>query len=131
MNSSNIRVMIVEDEGIIALGMKKKLEAWGYEVTAISNSYYDTISKVELNPPDLMLMDINLKGNIDGVETAKYLKEVHKIPSIFISSNSDDDTKKKVSQVSSIGIIPKSLDDSQFHEIMITLKTNKSMLKKI
>jgi DNA-binding NarL/FixJ family response regulator len=65
-----------------------------------------------------MLMDISIKGSINGIDTAKYLMEVHKIPSLFLTAYNDNETREKVSLIHSIGILFKPLDDIQFREIM-------------
>ena len=65
------RVLVVEDEHIVAMGIKKMLKSLGYQVTGIASTGEDAISKAESTFPDLVLMDIMLKGNVDGIEAAR------------------------------------------------------------
>jgi DNA-binding NarL/FixJ family response regulator len=118
VNNPQLKIMIVEDEFIFALDTKNTLQQMGYEVTGISGNYKGAIKSVEHNKPDLVLMDINIKGSVNGIETAKYLMEVHKIPSLFLTAYNDNETREKVSQVNSIGILSKPLDDVKFLELM-------------
>jgi DNA-binding NarL/FixJ family response regulator len=118
MENPKLKIMIVEDEVIFALDTKNTLQKLGYEVTGIASNYNDTVACVERNKPDLMLMDISIKGSINGIDTAKYLMEVHKIPSLFLTAYNDNETREKVSLIHSIGILFKPLDDIQFREIM-------------
>jgi DNA-binding NarL/FixJ family response regulator len=118
MPEPKIKIMIVEDEIIFALDTKVTLQKMGYEVTGINSNYNDAIDCVKRNRPDLVLMDINIKGGINGIETARYLNEVYSIPSLFLTAYHDNETRKKVSQVHSIGILFKPLDDLKFQEAM-------------
>jgi DNA-binding NarL/FixJ family response regulator len=113
-----LKVMIVEDEIIFALDTKVTLQKMGYEVTGISSNFNDAIDCVKRSKPDLVLMDINIKGKTNGIETARYLKEVYNIPSLFLTAYHDRETREKISQVHSIGILFKPLDDRKFQEVL-------------
>lgn len=69
-----IKILIVEDESILALGLKKKLENLGYSVTDLAASGNETFNKVSVNKPDLILMDIVIKGDIDGIRNCCCIK---------------------------------------------------------
>jgi CheY-like chemotaxis protein len=75
-----IKILIVEDESILALGLKKKLENLGYTVTGMAASGKETFDKVSENKPDLIMMDIVIKGDIDGIETTAILNKTESIP---------------------------------------------------
>jgi two-component system, response regulator PdtaR len=64
------KILIVEDEVIIAMEIKNRLQNLGYEVTSIVNTGEDAIEKTEADKPDLILMDIRINGGMDGIETA-------------------------------------------------------------
>ena len=66
--------MIVEDERIVAMDIKSSLESLGYTVSAIASSGEAALKKVVESQPDLVLMDINLKGDMDGVQTAEKIQ---------------------------------------------------------
>ena len=67
---SKARILIIEDEAIIAMEIERSLQNLGYEVTSVVNTGDDTITKAEEDKPDLILMDIRIQGDKDGIETA-------------------------------------------------------------
>ncbi len=87
-----INVLIVEDESIVALEIAGYVKELGYGVTAIVSSANKAFDVVETKPIDLILMDVNIKGDIDGVTCAKEIKSNQDIPIIYITAFSDDDT---------------------------------------
>ena len=84
------RILIVEDESIIALETQESLKTLGYEICAIVNSGADAIKNIDEKQADLILMDIHLKGDIDGIETAEIIQSNHHIPIIFLTAFSDE-----------------------------------------
>ena len=92
MNSA-VKVLIVEDEMIIAAKISMHLEQLGYEVVGILPRGEEAVVQCRQSPPDILLLDVNLKGNLDGVETAQLLlKEGIVIPTIFLTANNDQAT---------------------------------------
>jgi len=87
-------ILIVEDESILALGMECSLEEFGYEVSGIETNYNSAIKHAKDYHPDLIIMDINLKGEKTGIDAAKYIWNEFQIPIIFLTSYSDDKTIK-------------------------------------
>jgi CheY-like chemotaxis protein len=85
MISKQIKVLIVEDEKIVALDTKDMLESLGYSVTAIASFKEEALKKLEETKPDLALLDIRLYGSIAGVEIAEYIRIHHKIPFIYVN----------------------------------------------
>jgi DNA-binding LytR/AlgR family response regulator len=85
------RIIIVEDEMIIAANISLQVTNLGYEVQGIYATGEEVIASVRKSQPDLILMDINLKGGIDGIETAKLIQENYNIPIIYLTANSDDE----------------------------------------
>ena len=88
---SKEKIIVVEDESIIALNLKLDLEDLGYEVLETIDTGAEAIEKSRDLYPDLVLMDINLKGNMSGIEAAKEISEMG-IPIIFLTANTDDET---------------------------------------
>jgi len=82
-----IKILIVEDEVLVAEDLAGDLEDTGFEVTAIAISSEEAIESVQNNPPHIILMDINIKGDKDGIETAEIINNHHSIPIIYVSSN--------------------------------------------
>lgn len=95
-----IKILVVEDEMIIGAKISMQLTSLGYEVTGILPRGEEAIIHVEENKPDIVLLDINLKGKLDGIETALRLQKLADIPVIFLTANSDEATfnRAKVSK---------------------------------
>ncbi|HEY9668560.1 MAG TPA: response regulator, partial [Coleofasciculaceae cyanobacterium] len=88
-SEGKIQILVVEDENIIALNLKENLESLGYIVVAIVVSGEKAIEKATQLRPDLVLMDIRLKGSIDGIEAAGQIWEHLSIPVIYVTGHSD------------------------------------------
>jgi len=82
-------ILIVEDNGIIALEIGELLEKHGYRLSGTTAYGEEAVLKAEENPPDLIFMDIELQGNIDGIETARKIHERADIPVIYLSAYAD------------------------------------------
>jgi len=87
-----IKILIVEDEMIIGAKISMQLTNLGYEVTGILPRGEEVVTHVEENKPDIVLLDINLKGKFDGIETALRIQKVADIPIIYLTANSDEAT---------------------------------------
>ena len=87
-----IKILVVEDEMIIGAKISMQLTSLGYEVTGILPRGEEAILHVADNRPDIVLLDINLKGKLDGIETADQLQQHGHIPIIYITANSDEAT---------------------------------------
>lgn len=90
-----MRVLIVEDEVIIALDLVHQMKALGCDVISIVTSGEEALRVAETSPPDLVLLDIKIKGRYDGIFIAKELYRLYRIPIIFISAFSDEDTTEE------------------------------------
>ena len=113
-------VLIVEDETVLAIGMEYSLEEFGYEVTGIETSASSALKHVELNKPDIVLMDIKLKGEESGIDAAKKIWAKYKIPIIFLTSFSDDKTIKNAMQSEPYAYLIKPCRDE---ELKVTIQT--------
>ncbi len=92
MNSEKIKILIVEDDMIIAANLALQLTNLGYEVTGIEPKGEEAIGHVRENMPDLVLMDIHLKGKLNGIETVKELKKISNLPVIYLTANNNQAT---------------------------------------
>ena len=88
---STARILIVEDESIAALFVRKIVERVGYRVIDVMKSGEEAIEKASKEHPDLILMDIKLKGKKNGIETAQVIHDRYGIPSIFITAYSSEE----------------------------------------
>jgi len=104
---SRARIMIVEDEGIIAIDLKRKLEQASYTVTGVAADAEEAFAELHRELPDLVLMDIRLRGGDDGVETAARVRETFRLPVIFVTSHADDETLQRARITEPLGYIVK------------------------
>lgn len=112
-----IKILIVEDESIIAMNLKETLIELGYEPCGIAPNKCKTLAILEKGVvPDLILMDIYLKGPTTGIELAKELKvTLPQVPVIFLTANSEVSTIKKASETLAYGYILKPYKKSHLH----------------
>ena len=92
------RIMIVEDESIISLDIKSNLLKLGYEIAGVAASGDSAIRKIQDSQPDLILMDIHLKGEMTGIDVSKKVKSSFHIPIVYLTANSDDSTFQAANQ---------------------------------
>jgi len=85
-----IKILIVEDEMIIAANISLQLSTLGYDVIGIIPRAQEALSCIKTEQPDIVLMDINLKGELDGIETVKLMQKSYDIPVIYLTANADD-----------------------------------------
>lgn len=105
--SQQTRILIVEDDMIIAANISLQLSKLGYEVTGIESRGEDAINHARENHPDLILMDINLKGKIDGIATAKSVQKFLDIPIIYLTANADEASFQKAKETHPYAFISK------------------------
>jgi len=85
-----IKILIVEDEMIIGANISLQLSNLGYEVSGIIPRGEEALIHIQQNKPDIILLDIHLKGKIDGIETAKLMQKDYHIPIIYLTANDDE-----------------------------------------
>jgi signal transduction histidine kinase len=115
IQEKTINILIVEDELLIAKNLSHKLEKLGYQIVAIVCSGADAIQRaVEMNP-DLILMDIVIKGDIDGIETAAIINQELDIPIIYTTAYADDETLQRAENTGSYGYLLKPFKERELH----------------
>lgn len=118
-----VKIVIVEDEKIIAANISLQLSALGYEVTGIISRGEEALEHVKQNKPDIVLMDIQLKGELDGIETVRLMQQEHDIPVIYLTANADDAHFAKAKNTHPFAFISKpfkKLDLQRAIELTIT-----------
>nr|MBI1229479.1 response regulator [Cytophagales bacterium] len=105
--NDRIRILIVEDDMVIAANISLQLTKLGYEVTGIESRGEEAIHHAKENLPDIILMDINLKGQLDGVEAAKIIKTFSDIPLIYLTGNSDEASFQKARETHPFAFLSK------------------------
>jgi len=119
--NKDISVLIVEDETLLALGMEYSLEEFGFEISGIETTADGAIKHVSENLPDIILMDINLKGMKTGIDAAKQIWNSYKIPVIFLTSYCDDKTIKEAMLSEPYGYLIKPCRDE---ELKVAIQTS-------
>ncbi len=107
------RILIVEDEQIVALDLKMRLEGMGYEVVGHAAMGEDSFEIAANNQPQLLLMDIKLAGNIDGIQTAELMRTFYNIPVIYITAFADTNTLERAKKTRPYGYIIKPFTDQE------------------
>lgn len=103
----SLTVLLVEDEAIVALSTRDALEELGCQVVGWATSAAEAERLATSTPPDVVLMDIRLKGPLDGFEAAIRLRERHMAPIIFVTGLADDKILERISQVSPAAVLHK------------------------
>jgi PAS domain S-box-containing protein len=124
------RILIVEDERITAEDLRDILTDLGYTVTASVSSGAEAIARAEETAPDLALMDIRIKGDMDGTETARVLRERFNIPVIYLTAHADSATVARAKSAEPLGYITKPFQEAELHaSIEIALHKHREDLK--
>ncbi len=106
-----VKILIVEDERLIARYIQKTLEQYGYEVTGIADTGEKAITQAQIQIPSLILMDIKLNGPIDGIETAKRIRARNNLPVIFLSAYSDENILNRAKAAEAFGYLLKPFNE--------------------
>ncbi len=109
------KILIVEDESIVALELESRLCDLGYSVCGIVVSGDEAIKLTKEHIPNIILMDINIKGPIDGVQTAEKIKEIFDIPIIFLTAFTDPNTLERAKITGPYGYIVKPFEERELH----------------
>lgn len=109
------KILIVEDEAIVAKNLQNRLRAVGYAVPAIASSGEEALRKVKSIKPDLVLMDIVLNGEIDGIAAANTIHENYNTPVVFLTAYSDEDAIQRAKIAEPYGYILKPFEISEVH----------------
>lgn len=111
--SSLVKILVVEDEAIVALDIRQRLEKMGFEVTGTAATGDAALKSVQANPPQLILMDIQIRGDYDGIETASRIRESFDIPVVFLTANSDRATIDRAKSSGPFGYLLKPFEDRE------------------
>lgn len=112
-------ILIVEDESIVALDLQSRLNALGFSVQGIAKSGERALEMVTESSPDIVLMDVQLAGSLDGIETARLLREIRPVPVIFLTAYSDQDSIQRAKTSFAYGYLLKPFQE---RELIITIE---------
>ena len=109
------RILIVEDEAVTSVMLEKTLKELGYEVVGSAFDGHEAIEQAREKKPDIILMDIRIQGEMDGIETAKQIYQQYHIPVIYLTAHSDEATVQKAVHSEPFGYLIKPLDERALH----------------
>jgi diguanylate cyclase (GGDEF)-like protein/PAS domain S-box-containing protein len=115
MKKQKIRILVVEDERIVALDLQSRLQILGYDVITTVATGAEAIETAEQSRPDLVLMDIMLKGEMDGITAAEQVRGRLAIPVIYLTACADEPTLQRAKITEPFGYILKPYDDRELH----------------
>ncbi len=108
--TAQAEIMIVEDDKVAAMDIKAMVERLGHRVCAMVSSGEEALESLKEIRPDLILMDIVLNGEIDGIEAVAAIMEVLDIPVIYITAYTDEATRKRARKTAANGFLAKPVD---------------------
>ena len=121
------KIMVVEDLNITALDIKNRLRRLGYEVPAVVATGEQAIQEAEETGPDLILMDIKLKGDMDGIEAAIRIRSRLDIPIVYLTANTDETTLQRAKATGPRGFVQKPFQEKELQDaILIALEGHES-----
>src|ERR1044072_7195613 len=108
--SSPLNLLVVDDEPLVAKGLEVSLHQLGYRVVALADTGEEALEKIAAHRPNLVLMDIRIKGAMEGIETAEKIRAQFDIPVIFLSAFGDDEPLQRAKVPEPFGYIVKPFE---------------------
>ncbi len=105
------RILVVEDETIVALDIQRVLRRLGYNVLAVVASGEDAVQRAAQLRPDLVLMDIHLRGPMDGIEAAAQLRAQMNLPVVYLTAHTDEQTLQRAKSTEPLGYLTKPFEE--------------------
>jgi DNA-binding response OmpR family regulator len=112
------RVLIVEDDATIALGLRMLLYHWGHDVIGVAASGEHALVLAAGDPPDLVLMDVRLEGRMDGIETAAALRFRQAMPVLFLTAQTDPRTIDRLAACDASGVLFKPVEPDRLRAMI-------------
>jgi CheY-like chemotaxis protein len=120
------RVLIVEDEGIVALDLRTRLKDLGYDVAAVAASGEDAVKRAIETRPDVILMDIVLQGEMDGIEAALRIRARIDVPIVYLTAYSDDGSKERARATGPLVFLTKPFEETELGQAIETALEGRS-----
>lgn len=117
-NGAPCRILIVEDDALIALDLQQTIEDLGGAVVGRAARTVDAIGLAVKHQPDVVLMDIRLAGGSDGIDAARDIRRLQQIPIIFVTGNTDPATRERILEFSDATLLNKPVDHLQLCSIL-------------
>ncbi len=134
ITAEKIRILVVEDDMVIAANISLQLTRLGYEVTGIETRGEEAVVHAKENTPDILLMDVNLRGKLDGIATAAAIQKNNDVPIIYLTANTDEATFGRAKTTHPYAFISKPLNAVQLQRtialVVVQLKEKEGTLEK-
>lgn len=135
------KILIVEDETVSSRSLELRMKKLGYEVLPAATTGEEALAMVENAPPDLILMDIRLRGEMDGIELAEIIRARWDIPIVYLTAHSEDETVQRATATTPFGYLLKPIDPTELritiemalykHKMESKLRANEEQLRLI
>jgi CheY-like chemotaxis protein len=109
-----VKILIVEDETIVAMEIQDLLESAGWTIAGVASSGEDAVRKARDNPPDVILMDITLRGKMTGIEAAELILDARIVPVLFLTAAADQTGIRRVQERTACGFVSKPFEEQAF-----------------
>lgn len=106
-------ILVVEDEIVVAMEIEEKLKVSGYEVLCICSTGEEAVLEIESRRPDLVLMDIRLDGELDGIQTTELIRKRHDVPVVYLTAYADDATLNRAKLTEPLGYLVKPFSETE------------------
>ena len=127
MSANKVKILIVEDMSIVARDIKLRLEHMGYAIAGTVDNGPDSIKMAELGEPDLILMDITLKGEMTGLEAAREIASFSDVPIIFLTAHSEKEILDSSREISPHGVFTKPFSEKELQAAINQAVISKAM----
>jgi CheY-like chemotaxis protein len=114
----SLRIIVVEDEVIVAMDIQHRLERMGHQVLGLAVTGDKAVRLAREVNPDLIFMDIKLRGMMDGIEAANHIRAFSEVPIIYLTAFADDHTIRRASSANPIGYLGKPFEDRELQAMI-------------
>ena len=128
---TNAKILVVEDEGVVARDIQSTLTSLGYDVPAIAFSGEEAVRKAEEIQPDLVLMDIVLRTDPDGVEAARQIRDRFDVPVVYLTAYADEETLQRALATGAFGYVVKPFSERQLRAAIETALRKRETERKL
>ncbi len=125
------KILIAEDEGLVATDIKLTLESYGYDICSIASTGEEALLKCKEERPDLVFMDIMLAGQMDGIEAAVRVKRLYDIPVVYLTAYSDEALLKRAKKTEPFGYLIKPFSEKELHSTIEMAVHNHLMARRL
>lgn len=112
------KVLIVEDDPLLAVTMREVLTLVGFEVAGIASTVAEALNLAQATHPDLAIFDVRLAGRRDGIEGAALLRECYGVPAVFVTGQGDEATRQRASLVGAVGYLDKPVHPQELIKVV-------------